>query len=153
MVYTFWILPKNSLCTQRSQKYSPSTSSNFIILALKFQSMKWSEVAQSCPTLSNPMGCSPPGFSIHRIQARILQWVAISFFRGSSQPRDRTQVSRIAGRRFNLLSHQGSPDSNWVLCVVWGRGWGPLLLIWISSFSSTIYWGYFPFPIECALSF
>ena len=47
--------------------------------------------------------CSPPGSSIHRIlQARILEWVAISFSRGSSQPRDRTQVSRIAGRCFNL---------------------------------------------------
>ena len=49
------------------------------------------------------MDCSPPGSSIHGIlQARILDWVAISFSRGSSQPRDRTQVSFIAGRRFNL---------------------------------------------------
>ena len=49
------------------------------------------------------MDCSPPGSSIHGIlQARILQWVAISFSRGSSQPRDWTQVSRIAGRCFNL---------------------------------------------------
>ena len=62
-----------------------------------------SEVAQSCPTLCNPMDCSPPGSSVHGIlQARILEWVAISFSRGSSQPRDRTQVSRIAGRCFNL---------------------------------------------------
>ena len=62
-----------------------------------------SEVSQSCPTLCNPVDCSPPGSSVHRIlQARILEWVAISFSRGSSQPRDGTQVSRIAGRRFNL---------------------------------------------------
>ena len=62
-----------------------------------------SEVAQLCWTLCNPPDCSPPGFSVHRIlQARILEWVAISFSRGSSQPRDRTQVSCIAGRRFNL---------------------------------------------------
>ena len=48
------------------------------------------------------MDCSPLGSSVHRIlQARILEWVAISFSRGSSQPRDRTQVSRIAGRCFN----------------------------------------------------
>ena len=61
------------------------------------------EVAQSCPTLCNPMDCSPPGSSIHGIlQARILEWVAISFSRGSSQPRDQTQVSCVAGRRFNL---------------------------------------------------
>ena len=54
-------------------------------------------------TLCDPMGCSPPGSSVHGIlQARILEWVAISFSRGSSRPRDRTQVSHIAGRRFNL---------------------------------------------------
>ena len=61
------------------------------------------EVAQSYPTLCNPVDCSLPGSSVHGIlQARILEWVAISFSRGFSQPRDRTQVSRIAGRRFNL---------------------------------------------------
>ena len=44
-------------------------------------------VIQSCPTLCDPMNCSPPGFSVHGIlQARILVWVAISFFRGSSNP-------------------------------------------------------------------
>ena len=42
-------------------------------------------VAQSCPTLCHPMDCSPPGSSVHGIlQARILEWVAISFSRGSS---------------------------------------------------------------------
>ena len=62
-----------------------------------------SEVAQSCPTLFDPMDCSPPDSSIHGIlQARVLEWVAISFSRGSSRPRDQTQVSCIAGRRFNL---------------------------------------------------
>ena len=41
---------------------------------------KWSEVAQSCPTLCNPMGCSLPGFSVHGIfQAIVLEWIAISF--------------------------------------------------------------------------
>ena len=55
--------------------------------------------AQSCPTLWDPMDGSPPGSSVHGIlQARILEWVAIAFSRGSSQPRDRTQVSCIAGR-------------------------------------------------------
>ena len=61
-----------------------------------------SEVTQSCPTLCNPVDCSLPGSSLHGIlQARILEWVAISFSRGSSQPRDRTRVSHIADRRFN----------------------------------------------------
>ena len=50
--------------------------------------------AQLCPTLCDPMDCSPPGSSVHGIlQARILEWVAIPFSRGSSQPRDQTQVS------------------------------------------------------------
>ena len=51
-------------------------------------------VAQSCPTLCDPMDCSLPGSSAHGIfQARILVWVAISYSRGSCWPRDRTQVS------------------------------------------------------------
>ena len=54
--------------------------------------------AQLCPTLHNPMDCSPPGPSVHGIlQAKVVEWVAILFTRGSSQPRDRTQVSCIAG--------------------------------------------------------
>ena len=62
-----------------------------------------SEVAQLCPTLCNPMDCSQSGSSVHGIfQARVLEWVAIAFSRGSSQPRDRTQVSRTAGRRFTI---------------------------------------------------
>ena len=67
------------------------------------KSQSESEVAQSCPTLCDPMDCSLPGSSLHGIlQARVLEWVAISFSRGSSWPRDRTWVSRIPGRRFNL---------------------------------------------------
>ena len=61
------------------------------------------EIVQSCLTLCDPMDCSLPGFSIHGIlQARILEWVTISFSRGSSRPRDRTRVSRIGGRLSNL---------------------------------------------------
>ena len=60
--------------------------------------------------LCDPMGCSPPGSSVHGIfQARVLEWVAIFFSRGSSQPRDRTRNSHTAGRHFNRLNHQGSP--------------------------------------------
>ena len=51
--------------------------------------------------LCNPVDCSPPGSSVRGIlQARILEWVAIPFSRGSSLPRDRTWVSCIAGRFF-----------------------------------------------------
>ena len=60
-------------------------------------------VAQSCPTLCNPMDCSPPDSSVHGIlQARILEWVAIPFSRRSSWPRDWTQASWIAGRFFTI---------------------------------------------------
>ena len=55
-----------------------------------------SEVAQSCPTLCDPMDCSLPGSSIRgSLQARVLEWVAVSFSRRSSQPRDRTRVSPL----------------------------------------------------------
>ena len=67
-------------------------------------------VAQSCPTLCDPKDCSPPGSSIHGIfQAEVLEWVATSSSSGSSWPRNRTCVSRVVGRRFYHLSHQGSP--------------------------------------------
>ena len=54
------------------------------------------KVTQLCPTLCNP------------IQARILEWVTFPFSRGSSQPRDQTQISCIAGRFFYHVRHQGS---------------------------------------------
>ena len=58
---------------------------------------------QSCPTLCNPTDCSPPGSCVHKIlQARILEWVAISFSRGSSRPRDLAPVSRTAGGFFTV---------------------------------------------------
>ena len=67
-------------------------------------------VAQSCLTLCDPMDCRPLGFSFHRIlQARILEWVAIPFFGGSSGPRNQTQVSCIGRQILCCLSHQGSP--------------------------------------------
>ena len=60
-------------------------------------------VTQSHPTLCDPVDCSSPGYSVHGIlQARILEWVAISFSRGSSQPRDWSQVSCIGGRFFTV---------------------------------------------------
>ena len=54
------------------------------------------KVALACPTLFDPMDCIVHGI----LQARILEWVAFPFSRGSSQPRDETQVSRFAGRFF-----------------------------------------------------
>ena len=87
-------------------------------------------VTQSCLTLCDTMDCSPPGSSVHGIlQARILEWVAISFSRGSSQPRDWTQVSCIAGRRFTDWATRQERRSPYV--QVYGGSpffvWHPLL--------------------------
>ena len=66
-----------------------------------------SEVVQLCPTLCDPMDCSLPHFSVRGIfQARVLEWVAISFPRGSSQSRDRTWVSCTVGRRFTICTRE-----------------------------------------------
>ena len=60
-------------------------------------------VTQSCLTLCDPIDGSPPGSSVHGIlQARILEWVATPFSRGSSQARDQTQASCIAGGFFTV---------------------------------------------------
>ena len=77
---------------------------------------KWKRVlvTQSCPTLCDPMACILPGSCVHGLfQARILEWVAIFFSRVSSQPRDRTQVSCIAGG-FLPAELQGKPKNTGV---------------------------------------
>ena len=86
-------------------------------LATKPPSVQFSSVTQSCPTLCDPMDSSMPGFSVHGIlQARILEWVAIPFSRGSSWPRDQTCISCI-GRQ--ILYHwatrraQHESESQW----------------------------------------
>ena len=82
----------------------------YIVVCIKTKTyFSVSEVTQSCPPLCDPMDCSLWDSSIHGIfQARELKWVAISFSRGASWPRDRTCVSHIASRRFHHLSCQGS---------------------------------------------
>ena len=73
----------------------------FSVLAIK-----WCSVTQLCPILCNPTDCSPPGSSVHGIlQARILEWVAISSSRGSSQPRDQTRVSCASCIGRQILCH------------------------------------------------
>ena len=89
-------------CSARSLERKESTGHTDPLSPSSLE-VKWSEFAQSCLTLCDPMGCSLPGSSVHGIfQAIVLEWIAISFSRGSSQPRDWTRVSRIPGRRFNL---------------------------------------------------
>ena len=67
---------------------------------------KWSE-SESCRVMSNSLG--PHGYTVHGIlQARILEWVAVPFSKGSCQPRDRTLVSCIAGVFFTSWTTKGA---------------------------------------------
>ena len=95
---------------------------------------KWREVTQSCPTLYNPMDCSLPGFFIHWIfQARVLEWVAISFSRGSSWPRDWTGAPALQAD--SLMSEPpGNPTAcqcrrlrfnSWIRKIPRRRAWQP----------------------------
>ena len=86
-------------------------------------------VAQVCLILCDPMDCSPPGSSVHRIlQARTLEWVAIPFSRGSSRPRDWTWVSCIAGRFFTVWVTREAL----VVFLQWLRRALHIKLCWIS---------------------
>ena len=83
---------------QSTRLYTPYQI--FILLVL---------VDQLCPTLCDPMDYSPLGSSVHGIlQARMLEWVVISFSRGSSWPRDQTWVSCIAGGLFAIWATRES---------------------------------------------
>ena len=77
---------------------------------------KWKHSSlQSCLTLRDPTDCSPPGSSVRGIlQARMLEWVAILSSRGSSQPRDRTQVSSTAGRFFTARTSGVFSKHSWI---------------------------------------
>ena len=82
----------------------------FLVLLYKFDSestfqnyaiLETETFAQSCPTLCDPMDCSPPVSSVHGIlQARILEWVAIPFSREAPRPKSQTWGALIAGRFF-----------------------------------------------------
>ena len=72
-----------------------------------------SEVAQSCPTLCDPMDCSLSGSSVHGIfQGRVLEWIAISFSRASSNPGIKPGSPSLQQTLYHL-SHQGSSKKIW----------------------------------------
>ena len=109
---------------------------SFQFSTLRNKLPKEREIAQLCLTLCNPMDCSLPVSFIYGIfQARILEWVAMSFSRGSSWPRDQTWVSHIAGRLY-YLSHQGilSFRAHTLLCQ-----WSPNFLAPGTSFVKTVF--------------
>ena len=104
--------------------------------------------AQSCPTPLDPTDCSPPGSSVHGILlARILKWVAISYSRGSSQPKDQTWVSGISWVGKWVLYH----CTTWAALVsqdmvskLWFQpAWEVMMVTWGSWFSHLIKNGQF----------
>ena len=67
---------------------------------------------------------SDPDYIVHGIlQARIVDWLAIPFARGSSQPRDQTQVSRIAGRLFTSWAAREAHDDSNIFNKLWHKSW------------------------------
>ena len=108
----YWAWP----CSSEQDPVSPSVSLSHqeASISLLSLSVRKSEVPQSCLNLCDPIDCSLPASSVHGIfQARVLEWVAFSFSRGSSQPRDWTQVSHIAGRCFTVWATREALLSVW----------------------------------------
>ena len=101
---TLYAIPISSPCTHLCT-YTPIYTHSLII-----SHCCCSLVTKSCPTRCNPMNCNPPDSFVHGIfQARILQWVAISFSRRSSWLRNQIHVSWIGRQILYWLSHMGSP--------------------------------------------
>ena len=87
-----------------------TASRDFENIEVFFCDLQWALVSQMCPTLCDPMIYSPPGSSFHGIfQARVSEWVTILFSRGSSWPRDQTQISCVTGRFFTSWTTREAP--------------------------------------------
>ena len=124
-MYIHFFLPKFSIFRLRTLEINKIFRIYFMMLLV----WKWKSL--SCVWLYNPMDCSPPGSSVHGIlQATILEWVAFPFSRGSSQPRNGTQVSRIEGIFFTSWATREAQEywSGWVAFPFssrssWSRNW------------------------------
>ena len=103
---TVWITTNCGKFLKRWEYQNTSPASREICMQVKKQQLELDmeqQTTQSCPTLCDPMDSSLPSSSVHGIfQAIVLEWIAISFSRVSSQPRDRTWVSRIVDRCFTI---------------------------------------------------
>ena len=106
-----WLKKKKEITGQRLQLCKKDHWASWWFSSLKKKKVKVKVlVAQSSPTLVTPKHCSPPDSSVHGIlQSRILEWVTIPFSRGSSWPRDQTQVLLHCRQLLYHLSHQGRP--------------------------------------------
>ena len=95
---------------------------HFILVTKTFACM-CAKLLQSCLTLCDPKDLSLPGSFVHEIlQAGILEWVAISYSRGSPQPGDQTWVSCIAGRFFII-------SATWEAQKLWGKNYYPYFTV------------------------
>ena len=131
LVWTIWVSLSISLYIYTHTTYGPYIHmyniwtiyiSSQIQQKLGRYMSEVSEVTQSCPTLCDLMDCNLPGSLVHGIlQARVLEWVAISFSRGSSHPRDRTRVSCTAGGRFTIWATR--------------EAWGKCFIFWFANFN------------------
>ena len=122
--FASWLLPLlfNSPMTENFSFYTVIVSNSIVELRNQSEETLYSvcSVAQLCLTLCNPMDCSLPGSSVHGIfQARILEQVAISYSRGSSQSGDQTLVSHLLHWQVDSLPllHLGSSFSTWWLDI------------------------------------
>ena len=130
----------------------------FTLISLKVE--EYSEVAESCPTLCRPMDCSLPASSVHGIfQARVLEWAAICFSKGSSWLRDQTPVSHIAGRHFTIWATREAQRSMLLLLLShFSRVW-LCATPWTTAyqappsmgFSRQEYWNGMPLPSPSAI--
>ena len=114
-----------ALVTDRKNSSECITSSNHKAATLRLSQDGWVlsprvKVAQLCPTLCDPMDCRPPSSSVHGIfQARILEWVAIPFSRGSFGPRNQTQFCFV-DRFFTICASRGTElrnNSQLIFCI------------------------------------
>ena len=118
--------PTRLPCPWDSPGKNTGVGCHFLLPCMKVKS----EVTQSCPTFGDPMDCSLPDFSFHGIfQARVLEWGAISLSRGSSWPRDWTQVSHIAGRCFTVWATR---EAQVVIkeIIIFQKNWFSRLIFW-----------------------
>ena len=102
--FTFWATStENSGLRLDTEEQMWRGFLNTITFYFMYISLLSTYIAQSCPTFCDPMDCSLRGSSVRGIfQAIVLKWIAISFSRGSSQPRDQTTVSHIVDRCFTI---------------------------------------------------
>ena len=123
-IYILWMITIAAIISLSIilHNYHFSGWNNYILVSASLMILaQWKVkvlVTQSCLTLWDRMDCSPPGSSVHGIfQARILEWVAIPFSRGSFQPRDLTQVSCIAGGFFTIWAPREALGYNIVVYI------------------------------------